>query len=149
MKNNYYLVFLFSFMLVNCTENTGNSSSESIPIIDEKEFLDHIILNDSIEYRIKEYNEKNNIKRKICVFKKGRVIKEHPIYFLRKKEILDEGYNSTQRTLYTNLDFDLFEIKEYTYHYYDYNLENVDTSTYSLKVTAIGEIEIKKIGLVN
>ncbi len=143
MKKTYLFLFtltIFSSCLQESEEKNGVKKKK----IDEKEFLDHIRLNDSIEFRIKEYDLNNAIKRNICVFKNDSVIKEHPIYFVRKKEILDEGYNSTKRKLYTTLDYNLLIIKEFNYHYYDYKLENIDSSNYLLKVTETGEIEIEK-----
>jgi hypothetical protein len=138
---------LLSLSIISCNENNDITDLNSVPVTNQKEFLDHIRLNDSIEYKIKEYNAGNSIKRDLCVFKNGKIIKEHPIYFARKKEILDEGYNTTSKKKYTSLNYDLIEIQDITFHYFNYLIESIDTSTSYIEVTEKGEIILKHLTL--
>lgn len=143
MKSFFFLCFSLFVFGISCQEQEV-ASNKSKKKNDEKKFLDHIKLNDSIEFRIKEYDLKNEIKRDLCVFKHDEVIQEYPIYFHRKKEILDEGYNTSYKKTYTSLDYDLYELQELTFHYNDYIIESVDTVITKIEVTPSGEISISK-----
>ena len=143
MPNNLYLIFILT-LFFSCFSENPKKEAKKKKKIDEKEFLNHEIINDSIEVRIKEFDERNLVYRNLCVFKNDEVFREHLIYKVRKKEILDEGYNTSNKKMYELRDKNLIEVFDYTFHYYDYNIEKVDTTKTKVEVTPEGEINVIK-----
>jgi len=115
------------------------------PVIDEKEFLNHEILNDSIVIRIKEIDKRNHVIRNLCVFKNDEVIGEALIYKHQKKEILDEGYNTSSKKSYEVQSKRIIRVFDITTHHYDYKIESIDTNLSNIEVTNSGEIKIQKL----
>ncbi|MEN9002271.1 MAG: hypothetical protein ABF242_08165, partial [Flavobacteriales bacterium] len=112
--------------------------------IDEKEFLNHEIINDSIEYRIKEFNLKNSIERKVCVFKNDKVVKEELIYKIQKNYLRDEDYRTELSKIYEVKGQNKIEVYDITTHYFDYKIESIDTTVSQVFVAPDGEIKISK-----
>ncbi|MDA9261978.1 hypothetical protein N9P38_01305 [Flavobacteriales bacterium] len=135
-------VIALVILLNSCFSEPVKSKKPSKSKINEKEFLNHEIINDSIEVRIKEFNERNLIYRNLCVFKNDEVFKEHLIYKVKKKEIFDEGYNTEIKKMYEVKDKHLVEIYDYTFHYFDYSIEDIDTNITKIVVTPQGEINV-------
>ena len=144
---NYFFALLFTCILISCSNNNTPINKNKDTLVDEKKFLDHEILNDSIHYRIKEYKKRNHIYRNICVFNKAILLEESLIYKTQKKDLMDEGYFVKSKKLYEVNEqnkLTLFDIKS---HYHDYNLDSEDTTISQLIVTSEGKIEIKKASL--
>lgn len=118
---------------------------ETKPVIDEKEFLNHEIINDSIEVRIKEIDKRNHVIRNLCVFKNDEVIGEALIYKAQKKEILDEGYNTSTKKSYEVKSQRLIHVFDITTHHYDYKIESIDTNLSHVEVTNSGQINIQEL----
>jgi hypothetical protein len=142
---NYFFALLCTCILISCVENNTSISKQKETPIDEKEFLNHEIINDSIEYRIKEYDKKNSVYRNICVFKNDELIKEKIIYKIQKKYLHDEGYNTASSKVYTMKSLIKFHVLDITTHYFDYNIESADTSIIEVIVTPSGEIVTQKL----
>ena len=142
---NYFFALLCTCILISCVENNTSISKQKETPIDKKEFLNHEIINDSIEYRIKEYDKKNSVYRNICVFKHNALIKEKIIYKIQKKHLHDEGYNTAYSKLYTIKSLNKLHVLDITTHYFDYNIESADTTIIEIIVTPSGEIAIEKL----
>ena len=84
-KTFFTSTIFFMIFLIPCFPEA--EVKETKPVINEKEFLNHEIINDSIEVRIKEIDKRNHIIRNLCVFKNDEVIGEALIYKAQKKEI--------------------------------------------------------------
>ena len=139
---NIKVLIFFSLVIISCSTVTEQKNKEQKPVINEKEFLNHEIINDSIVVRIKEFNERNSTYRNLCVFKNDKVFREHLIYKIKKKEILDDGYNQTKKKDYKVKDKNLVEVFDYTFHYFDYNIDHIDTNYSQVMVSADGEISV-------
>lgn len=143
MNKLYFLVSTSLLLILFSCESTPKKVL-SKPVIDEKEFLNHEIINDSIEYRIKEFDQRNQIIRNVCVFKNDELIKEQLIYKVQKKEILDEGYNTSVKKMYEVNEKNIINVYDYTTHYYDYSIESIDTVLSVVIIQENGDIEIQK-----
>lgn len=139
-KMKYLFLLICSILLISCSEEHSKTVKTKKPKIDEKEFLDHEILNDSITYRIKEYDKKNTVLRNICVFKNDEVIKEKLIYKIQKNYLHDEGYNTANSIMYEVIDKNKIQVFDITTHYFDYKVESIDTVATKVIVTSEGEI---------
>lgn len=117
--------------------------ASQVAVVEKKEFLNHEILNDSINYKIKEYKKNNYVYRNICVFNKEKLLSEELIYKVQKKELLDEGYNTATKKIYEFVSKTALEVIDYTFHYFKYEIESVDTVVTQIDVSATGDI-IKK-----
>ena len=73
------LLILLSLIIGSCGVEPVAKKKPTKAKINESEFLNHEIINDSIVVRIKEYSEKNLTYRNLCVFKNKKVFKEHLI----------------------------------------------------------------------
>lgn len=142
--NKLYFLVGTSLLLILFSCGTTPEKTLSKPVIDEKEFLNHEIINDSIEYRIKEFDQRNQIIRNVCVFKNDELIKEQLIYRVQKKEILDEGYNTSVKKMYEVNEKNTINVYDYTTHYYDYNIESIDTVLSVVIIQENGDIKIQK-----
>ena len=138
----FKILILLAIIIVSCGVEPVAKSKPIKTKINESEFLNHEIINDSIVVRIKEYNERNSRYRNLCVFKNDKVYREHLIYKIKKNEILDDGYNQTKKKEYQVKSKNLVEICDYTFHYFDYNIDHIDTTYTQVKVLANGEINI-------
>ncbi len=137
MKKNYF--FAFCLLIIFSCDNTKTRTKH--PKKEKAIFLNHEILNDSIHFKIKEYNKRNHTYRNICVFNKEKLLTEKLIYKVQKKDIHDEGYNTSVKKMYRFLNRNEIEIMDYTYHFFDYNIDNIDTVRTQIEVTPIGEIK--------
>lgn len=120
--------------------------ASQVAVVEKKEFLNHEILNDSIHYKIKEYDKNNYVFRNICVFNKEKLLSEELIYKVQKKELLDEGYNTVTKKTYEVLNKTNLKVIDYTFHYFDYEIESVDTVVTQIDVSATGDIIRKNKG---
>ena len=71
-----------------------------------------------------------------------KLLSEKLIYKVQKKDIHDEGYNTSVKKMYRILDKNKIEIMDYTYHYFDYIIEDIDTSFTKYEVTSNGELRM-------
>mgnify|MGYP000386208718 CR=1 FL=1 len=129
----------------SCFSETGINQSTIKQEKIKKEFLNHEILNDSIHYKIKEYEKRNHIYRNLCVFNKETLLEESLIYKTQKKELMDEGYCVSKKRIYKIEAKTSFTVYDINSHFYNYEIESIDTTLCKLIVTNDGKIEINKI----
>lgn len=141
---NFKILVLLSIIITSCGEKPFIKKENTETKIDESEFLNHEIINDSIVVRIKEFNERKYTYRNLCVFKNNEIYREHLIYKITKQKILDDGYNKTKKKEYTVKSKSLIAIIDYTFHYFDYDIDHIDTAYSQVMVLANGELSLIK-----
>ena len=135
---------LFAFVILfiglfSCSHETITKKEK------KKTFLNHEILNDSIHYKIKEYELNNSTLRNVCVFKYNDLLEEKLIYKIQKNYLRDEGYNTTFDKVYFIPTQNKIQILDITTHYFDYNIESIDTLKIDVIITPSSKIKTKKI----
>ena len=70
---------------------------------------------------------------------------KHSFTKLKKKEILDEGYNTSVKKSYEVKSKNLIHVFDITTHHYDYKIESIDSNLTHIEVTTSGEIKVQEL----